>query len=51
LASNNDGPMHLESPEAFEVRIRAQHKRKSSFWAHVSGARRADDDLPEDADE
>ena len=51
LAPTFTGPMHLESPEVFEARIRAQHKRKSSFWAHVSGARRADDDPPEDADE
>ena len=42
---------HLESPETFEARIRAQHKRKSSFWAHVSGARRADDEPSEDADD
>jgi hypothetical protein len=51
LAPNFTGPRHLESPELFEAGIRAQHKRKSSFWAHVSGARRADDDSPEDADE
>ncbi len=51
LAPICTGPRHLESPEVFEARIRAQHKRKSSFWAHVSGARRADHDLPEDADE
>ena len=50
LAPNYTGPC-LESPEEFEARIRVQHKRKSSFWAHVSGARRADDDLPDDADE
>ena len=51
LAPNFTGPRHLESPEIFEAGIRTQHKRKSSFWAHVSGARRADDDPPEDADE
>lgn len=51
LAPNFTGPSHLESPEVFEAGIRAKHKRKSSFWAHVSGARRADDDPPEDADE
>ena len=51
LAPNFTGPKHLESPEIFEAGIRTQHKRKSSFWAHVSGARRADDDPPEDADE
>ena len=51
LAPNYTGPRHLESPGEFEARIRAQHKRKSSFWAHVSGARQADDDSSEDADE
>ena len=51
MAPNCKVLRHLESPEVFEARIRAQHKRKSSFWAHVSGARRADDDPPEDADE
>lgn len=51
LAPNCTVLSHLEPPEVFEDRIRAQHKRKSSFWAHVSGARRADDDPPEDADE
>ena len=50
LVPNYAGPRHLESPGEFEARIRAQHKRKSSFWAHVSGARQADDDVPEDAD-
>ena len=51
LAPNCTVLRHLESPETFEARIRAQHKRKSSFWAHVSGARRADDDPSEDADD
>jgi hypothetical protein len=51
LAPNYVGPKHLESPGEFEARIRAQHKRKSSFWAHVSGARQADENLPEEADE
>jgi hypothetical protein len=51
LAPNCAGPKDLESSGEFEARIRAQHKRKSSFWAHVSGARQADEDLPEDADE
>ena len=51
LAPNCTVLRHLESPEMFEARIRAQHKRKSSFWAHVSGARRADDDRSEDADD
>jgi hypothetical protein len=51
LAPNYTWPRHLESPREFEARIRAQHKRKSSFWAHVSGARQADDDLSKDADE
>jgi hypothetical protein len=50
LAPNFTGPSQHESPEEFEARIRARHKRKSSFWAHVSGARRADDPS-EDADE
>jgi hypothetical protein len=50
LAPNLTGPSHLESPGVFEARVRVQHKRKSSFWAHVSGARLADD-RPEDADE
>ena len=50
LAPNFIGPSQHESPEEFEARIRARHKRKSSFWAHVSGARRADDPS-EDADE
>ena len=51
LAPNCTVLRHLESPEMFEARIRAQHKRKSSFWAHVSGARRADDEPSEDADD
>ena len=51
MAPNFTGPRHLESPEEFEAGIRTQHKRKSSFWAHVSGARRADDDPSDDADE
>jgi hypothetical protein len=29
--------MPLEPPDEFEARIRAQHKRKTSFWAHVNG--------------
>ncbi len=51
LAPKFAGPKLLESSEEFEARIRAQHKRKSSFWAHVSGARRADDEPSENADE
>ena len=51
MAPNFTGPRHLESPEEFEAGIRTQHKRKSSFWAHVSGARWADDDPSDDADE
>lgn len=51
LAPNCTVLRHLESPEMFEARIRAQHKHESSFWAHVSGARRADDDPSEDADD
>lgn len=42
LAQQCTGLMPLESPEAFEARIRMQHKRKSSFWAHVSRARGVD---------
>lgn len=38
MADKSTGPMPLESPEAFEARIRAQHKRKSSFWALVDKA-------------
>jgi len=40
--------MPLEPPDAFEARIRAQHKRKTSFWAHVNGGRRTDDDTESD---
>ena len=39
LAQRCTGLMPLEPPETFEARIRIQHKRKSSFWAHVSRAR------------
>jgi hypothetical protein len=42
LAQRCTGLMPLESPEDFEARIRMQHKRKSSFWAHVSRARGMD---------
>jgi hypothetical protein len=51
LAPNFAGPRQLVLPGEFESSIRAQHKRKSSFWAHVSGARQAEDDSSEDADE
>ena len=51
LAPNYNGSGHLESSQEFDARIRAKHKRKSSFWAHVSGARRADNSIPEDTDE
>jgi hypothetical protein len=51
LAPNFTGPRHLESPGVFEAGIRVKHKRKSSFWAHVSGARRADGDRRDDVDE
>jgi hypothetical protein len=51
LTPNFTGPSHLESPELFEAGILVKHKRKSSFWAHVSGARRVDDDPLEDANE
>jgi hypothetical protein len=51
LAPNYRGPTHLELPGEFEAGIRAHHKRKSSFWEHVSGARRVHDDNQEEADE
>ena len=51
LAPNYTEPTQLDSLGEFEARIRAQHKRKSSFWAHVSGARQTDGDLPKDAEE
>ena len=35
--------MPLEPPDEFEARIRNQHKRKTSFWAHVNGERQAVD--------
>lgn len=44
LSLKCSGLMSLEPPDAFEARIRAQHKRKTSFWAHVNGERTADDD-------
>jgi len=44
LSLKASGLMPLEPPDAFEGRIRAQHKRKSGFWAHVNGQRRSDDD-------
>ncbi len=42
LAQRCAALMPLEPPETFEARIRMQHKRKSSFWAHVSRARGVD---------
>ena len=40
--------MQIEPHEAFEARIRAQHKRKTSFWAHVNGERQVlDNDEPD----
>lgn len=39
MADKLSGLMPLESPEVFETGIRLQHKRKSSFWALVDGAR------------
>ncbi len=52
LASHCTGSRQLETPGEFEAGIRARHKRKSSFWAHVSGARQVPDDRsPEDSDE
>ena len=44
LAQECTGLMPLEAPEAFEARMRMQHKRKTSFWAHVGRARGADAD-------
>ena len=35
----------------FDARIRANHKRKSSFWAHVNGERKMDKDVVEDAND
>ena len=51
LALKYSDLMPLEPPDAFEARIRTQHKRKSRFWAHVSGANQADDDAERDAQE
>jgi hypothetical protein len=48
LAAHCVGPSPLEMPEVFDARIRTQHKRKSSFWAHVSGTKRIDDQNAED---
>ena len=39
MADKCAGLMSLGPPEAFEARIRAQHKRKSSFWALVDKVR------------
>lgn len=44
LAPHFGGLTHVESPGEFEASIRAKHKRKSSFWTHVNGARRVDYD-------
>jgi hypothetical protein len=38
LAHKSPELLPLEPAEAFEARIRAQHGRKSSFWAHVNRA-------------
>ena len=46
MAHQCTGLIALEPPEAFEARMRTQHKRKSSFWAQVDGARRGDADAP-----
>lgn len=43
--------MPLEPAEAFEARIRMQHRRKSSFWAQVNGAGPAIVDRQGDRDE
>ena len=50
LALKCTGLMPLEPPDEFEARMRVRHKRKSSFWAHVSAARRTDDDDRADAE-
>ena len=50
LALKCTGLMPLEPPDEFESRMRVRHKRKSSFWAHVSAARRTDDDDRADAE-
>lgn len=50
LAQKCTGLMPLEPPDEFDARMRIQHKRKTSFWAHVSGARRTDDDNQADAE-
>ena len=39
MADKCAGLMPLEPPEDFAARIRAQHKRKASFWALVDKAR------------
>ena len=49
LAQQCAGLMSLESSDEFGARLRVQHKRKTSFWAHVSGVGRADDDNQADA--
>jgi hypothetical protein len=40
LAPDFGGPTHVESPGQFDAKIRVQHKRKSSFWAHLNGTSR-----------
>ena len=50
LAQKCTGLMPLEPPDEFDARLRVQHKRKTSFWAHVSGARPAGDDNQADAE-
>ena len=48
LALKGPGMMQIEPHEAFEARIHAQHKRKTSFWAHVNGERQVlDNDEPD----
>ena len=47
LSLKASGLMPLEPPDAFEGRLRAQHKRKTSFWAHVNGERQIEDTDPE----
>jgi len=47
LALKHSDLMTLEPPEVFEALMRAKHKRKTSFWAHVNGERQIEDTDPE----
>jgi len=48
LAQNGSGPIPLEPSEQFEATIRVQHKRKSSFWAHLAGETGGDSEPDDD---